>query len=469
MSLADVRARTLLCVLAGYIMFNYSFMQLRFPPEPLPGIPLGDMGLIFCLATINVRVVLTRMRGAINLTPFLIWWCFGLGRAIVDGFEYGIWAFRDAAQVIESLWLIVAFAVAQKAENVARLFRWLNWLLVAYCVYAVGKPFQDTIASISPSIPTASGGELIPVIGLYANLPLMLLWTTFYLVITEHKNQLVRSAAIAVACLMIGFVVIVVQARTTYFQLAALMCIVGLFRRKSVGRFGMVIPIMFIVLGIITAFNIKVPGKLTDKVSFSFIIQQLETIGGMAQGGEEGLNASATGVPLRLGWWTNILEQESADAVALITGLGYGKPLTNYAATNIAGTGGVAVREPHNSFISVLGRLGIVGAISWTWLHIELFKLWRKVFLYYRGVKGRVWINRMLLMLAFVALVLAWAVGEDALEKPFNIMPYYCFWGVILRLGVNTAAARTPVLAEGRYYTAAESGSTLRARHASEL
>jgi len=35
------------------------------------------------------------------------------------------------------------------------------------------------------------------------------------------------------------------------------------------------------------------------------------------------------------------------------------------------------------------------------------------------------------------------------LKKPFNIVPYYCFWGVILRLGVNIRAARRPVLVEG--------------------
>jgi hypothetical protein len=48
MSLPDIRARIILCVLAGYIMLNYSFMQLRVV------IPLGDMGLILGLATVNI-------------------------------------------------------------------------------------------------------------------------------------------------------------------------------------------------------------------------------------------------------------------------------------------------------------------------------------------------------------------------------------------------------------------------------
>lgn len=435
MSLPDIRARILLCVLAGYIMFNYGFMQLR------AGIPVGDMSLILCLATINIGVVLTKISSVINLTPLLIWWCFGLGRAIVDGFEYGVWALRDAVQVIDSLWLIVAFAVAQKAENVETLFRWLKWLCVAYAVYAVGVPFQDNIAGISPSVPQAATGEPAPVIGTYGNIGSILLWIAFYLTITEHRNQRTRIAATAAAGLITCAVVIVGQGRTTYLQLVALMCIVGLFGRKNVGRFGAVLPIMIFVVGTITAFDIKIPGRLTDQFSFSFALKHLEAIGGIAETDDQGLSAAASGVPQRLDWWTNILEKEWADPVKLITGLGYGRPLTNFTAV-----GGVAVREPHCSFMSVLGRLGIIGAISWIWLHLELFKLWRKVFLHYRRLRAKVWTDRLLLMLAFVVLELAEAAGEDALEKPFNIVPYYCFWGVILRLGVNIAADRRPIV-----------------------
>jgi O-antigen ligase/polysaccharide polymerase Wzy-like membrane protein len=449
MSLVDIRARTLFCVLAGYIILNYAFMQLRVV------IPLGDIGLILCLTTINIPVVLKKMSGSISLTPFLIWWCFGLGRAIVDGVEYGIWALRDAAQVIESLWLIVAFVVARKAYDIDKLFQWLKWLFIAYCVYALGAPFADGIAAISPSIPQAANGDPVPVVGTYANLSLMLFWIAFYLTIPEHKNQCVRIAALAIACMMIAAVVVVLQSRTNYLQLAALTCIVGLFRPKSFGRFGMVIPIMFIAVGTMTAFDVRIPGRLTENISFSFYIQHLEAVVGISEGDHQGVASAASGVPLRLDWWTKMLEQEAADPVTLITGLGYGRPLTNYVASNDVGPGGLSVREPHNSFLSVLGRMGVVGAISWIWLHVELFRQWHKVFAYCRRLKDEVWINRMLLMLAFVALILVSTVGEDVLEKSFNIVPYYCFWGIVLRMGVNIAMKRQPILAEGRYYTAA--------------
>jgi hypothetical protein len=35
----------------------------------------------------------------------------------------------------------------------------------------------------------------------------------------------------------------------------------------------------------------------------------------------------------------------------------------------------------------------------------------------------------------FINFILVWvfAIGEDAFEKPFNAIPYYFFWGIILR------------------------------------
>ena len=437
MSLADFRARTMFGVLAGYLLLNYVFMLFRVPP----GIPLGDLGLILCLATINIPVALRKMGKAVSIAPFLAWWCFGIARAIVDGAGYGEWALRDAAQVFESLWLIVAFVVAGKADDVETLFRWIKWLVVAYCIVALGAPFQDDIATISPSIPAPSSGAPVPLLTPYANIGTMLLWIAFYCLTADHKTRLMRAAALPVACILIGGVVIGFQARTSYLQLVALAALIAVFRPKSLGRSGLVLPVMFIVLGTITALDIKIPGRITDEVSFSFIFQHVAAIGGETVGSDEGVIAAASGVPQRLEWWTNIFEKLWADPVTFITGLGYGAPLTDFVYST-----GAPVREPHNSFMSVIGRLGIVGAISWIWLQIELFKLWRQIFAYYRAVNHQVWMGRLMLMLAYAVLVLAEAIGEDALEKPFFIVPYYCFWGVILRLAASLTAVRKPAL-----------------------
>jgi hypothetical protein len=36
--------------------------------------------------------------------------------------------------------------------------------------------------------------------------------------------------------------------------------------------------------------------------------------------------------------------------------------------------------------------------------------------------------------MVFFILIWVLAIGEDAFEKPFNSIPYYFFWGIVLRL-----------------------------------
>jgi hypothetical protein len=42
--------------------------------------------------------------------------------------------------------------------------------------------------------------------------------------------------------------------------------------------------------------------------------------------------------------------------------------------------------------------------------------------------------NRLLILMIFFILVWINAIGEDAFEKPFITIPYYFFWGVVLRM-----------------------------------
>src|SRR5712664_1983314 len=95
------KASAFLVVLAGYLVFNYPFMQLRIPPVGF-GFPLGELLLIVVLLSTDVPRVLLRMNATVFLFPFLIWWSWGLARFIFDTVGHGFWAFRDSTQLIES-------------------------------------------------------------------------------------------------------------------------------------------------------------------------------------------------------------------------------------------------------------------------------------------------------------------------------------------------------------------------------
>jgi len=38
------------------------------------------------------------------------------------------------------------------------------------------------------------------------------------------------------------------------------------------------------------------------------------------------------------------------------------------------------------------------------------------------------------------------ALGEDGFEKPYNIIPYYFFWGIVLRFGLDLKQGNSPIV-----------------------
>ena len=105
------KASAFLVLVGGYLIFNYPFMQFV----------LGELFLIVILLSTNVPRVLSRMNATVFLFPFMIWWSWGFGRLIFDTTGKGFWAFRDATQLIDSLFLIVGFTLAGEPRTVTRL------------------------------------------------------------------------------------------------------------------------------------------------------------------------------------------------------------------------------------------------------------------------------------------------------------------------------------------------------------
>src|SRR5262249_53966806 len=138
------RATAFLLVLAGYILFNYPFMQLRIPPVGF-GLPLGELLMLVVLVTSDLPLILLRMNATVMLLPFLVWWGWGLSRFVYDTTTQGFWAFRDSTQLVESLYLIVGFTLAGQPGMVARLGRWLQPIIIVGSLYGLLSMFEDDI------------------------------------------------------------------------------------------------------------------------------------------------------------------------------------------------------------------------------------------------------------------------------------------------------------------------------------
>ena len=446
MPVLRLKGFVLVGLLAGYLTLDYGFMLARIPPGSDFGVPLGELFLLVVLATTNLPLLAVRFSSIVFIAPFILWWAMGFSRLLADSLDRGSWAFRDATQLIESLYVLAGFAVAGEMRNIKTIVRALPVIVTIAALYGLFFPFWQEIRNLSPVLYGASG-QAIPVFGTYALTGSILIFAGFYLMITRRHGIAATLLPMA-GCFLFAFAVLIVQARTSYFQLIGVSVLLLAFRPKALKSFALTVPLTLLLVGIVSAFELRVSGRLTD-ISLDFLIDHIKAItgagadrGGTGDSAAVGAAAAAAGVSLRYGWWERIYHHLTEDGVTLLSGLGYGVALTDFHNER-----GVLVREPHDSFISIVARLGVIGFVAWFWLQVELFRSWLRV---YRQCRRLAWWPAeefLLLVLAFALLVLIDAIGEDAFEKPYEAIPYYALWGFVLRLGyiLRSAARPAPV------------------------
>ena len=422
-----------------YLLFNWGFQQVRIPPVVGGGVPVGEIVLLIALLTIRPGAVLGRLSHQVYLLPFVLWWVFGIGRALVDVSHHGFWALRDAVHVLESLFFVVGFAFAAYPGTIDRFFSWLAKFLVIAVAYGLLYPVSDIFWSVSPTI-TSGNGYVVPIIGTMANSAFLMLMAAFYLLLF-HSNSLL---ALFVATFLIGYPLAVFQTRTLYLVTIALFGFLAVSRRSNLGHLLLIVVVGGLLLAVVTLVGLRVEGRLGEVLSVDFLVHHFLAIFGVCAGEYEAVCAAAAGVDQRLGWWQNIFDQMLADPFKLLLGIGYGVTLTDFYAT-----GGTAVREPHNSYVTILARTGMVGAVCWLLMMVSLVHRWHLSFRHCKRLAWREGQNRLMLLMVFFICMWVLGIGEDAFEKPYNTIPFYFFWGIVVRFSLLLANGVIGPEAEG--------------------
>jgi O-antigen ligase len=421
-----LRNVTVLVVVCLYLLFNWGFMQLRVPPTAGSGLPIGEMVLMMYLVTINYSGVLGRLSQTVAILPFMVWWTFGLGRAMFDFTQHGAWALRDAAHVLESLFLLVGFVFAGDPKSFDRFFGWLPKLLAISVIYGLLYPIRVEIWNLSPTIMSGSGYPA-PILGSMANTPQLMIMAAIYLMLYRSD----RLLANVVAVLIIGYTLAIFQARTLYLIMIAVFGFIVFYRRSTISNLSLLVILSGFLLALVALVGLHVEGRLGADFGPGFLVAHFLAIFGICDPSYPGVCSAAEGVDQRLEWWTKIYDSMIKDPFSLLLGLGYGLPLTDFH-----GASGAEVREPHNSYLSVIARTGIVGVICWTIMMAELLRRWHNTFMRCRLLRWREGENRLLVLMVFFICTWVLALGEDGFEKPYNIIPFYFFWGIVLRFSL---------------------------------
>ena len=423
MNLVNFRNGVLLFTVGCYIVLNQGFMQLRIPPGS--GAPIGELVLLMALCSINHMKVMPQFVRSIFIWPLILWWVLGVTRVILAFPDHGFWAIRDAAHVIESLYLYVGFAMAINAQQCERVFRWLPKILVIVGFYALLYPLREDLAEFSPTL-VAAAGEQRTLFFRFQSISLTALIAVAYLFVFQPKKA--GPWVILAATILTSLVAMLFQSRTVYLQIFAMALVLSVTHGRAFRRIGIMISLLIGALIALPELGVEMKGRLGKTVDIEFVLNHILAIAGISNEGTEG---AASGNSLRAFWWMQIWREVSSKPMTLLFGLGYGEPLVNFQV------GDVIVREPHNSYISIGARMGAIGLAAYLMIAILLIRSWHRA---YRACGKMGWaIGQNRLLILFLYFLFTWivATNQDTFEKPYHTIPFYFLWGVTLAYGQN--------------------------------
>lgn len=400
----------LLVILLVYLVFDRAGAWIHIPGTP---IFIGELTIAIGLVAMSVTRV--PVGGAIRKSPALkglaFWMGWGAVLLALAITRYGLDAIRDSA-----LWYYGVAAVLVTfllLSNPGRLGRWLAlyrkvmpyvlaWFPVAIVLSVVGDngpmvPFTNV------TLVSHKSGNIAVATAIF----LAYIW----LVDGEHRvyTDTQRTVLTSGGVLVLLFASVqnrggMVAATVGLFIAMALMK-----RRRS--EFGLLMGgVVVVVFTLALVSNVSIPLFGGRSLSAEQLITNVSSIIDRDSGSDRETNTTEW----RLDLWGKVLDDVAEDSP--ITGFGPGPDLGEIYG--VGGRGTETLRNPHNSHVGILARMGFVGIVAWAglWTVWAIQLLLFRQRLIRRGRRSEAALGAWIL--ASAAMILVNAIFDPTLEGP---------------------------------------------------
>ena len=346
--------------LAGYSAIGYGFANWSVRVAGLP-VPIPH---IFCF--VALAMAMHGHRDVVNAffrEPSARAWMLLSGISVIhilsNVTRYGAGAVRDASFVAEGCFLLLGFLWAHD-QRTARMFpRVLAVIFLINLAYSLTFPWSGWMRSISP---TSGVFKSVTILGTYNGRPFVLALGAFlFLIVGRNLRLWTPSTLYSLAVIQLAWA-LVFQSRATYIGIALGIIVLTIYGRKDLATrlvtalgVGAVSLFALIAIG-----DIRLGGRLRE-VTPEFFIQHVASL----------VMSPDTPGSGTIGWRLEILRSSwvrwTSSLSNMLLGIGFGPVLTDFH-----GIGGSEIRQPHNTHVTVLLRLGLLGFAVWMSLHLRI-------------------------------------------------------------------------------------------------
>ena len=327
--------------MAGVLVLGYGFANLGVTFTPVP-IPLAEIVLMILLAGAYLAGPV-RPRLPAPLVVALLYVGLASLRLAIDLPRWGQLAVRDFTLPLETGFLFVGYYLTF-ANGVERWVRSFRWVFLVCLGYFWLYPFAETLAGIGPLVGLQ---RPVPLLGSYAGVGTATLAGSLFYTLLRPLGGFSYAVAGAFLPLLLLF-----QARGLYLALPLAVLILALgarSNRRDRLRSAVIGALLVGAVGGASLLALRPEGRMGE-VSPRFFIEHVATLLGA-----EGPGAGS--FHHRLQWYEEVASTIAASPVTLLFGVGLGPDLAGGFRIGDE----VAVRKPHNDYLEVLARQGIVG------------------------------------------------------------------------------------------------------------
>jgi hypothetical protein len=410
-----------LLALTPYIILNFGFDNLA-----INYFPVGELLLLLALALV-IRETKSDLLKRTLLDPpvvcliaLLLLSCLHL---IIDVPRYGLYAVRDSSMFFEAVFIVLGIVWAQNPRGTQLLIRWLFLILLVNLFYAYTFSWGERIQAASPSFGVF---HPVPLLGNYQQgAHWLLLGALFFVWLGPSVVRWPRWVLIVLAAAQLGGLAIL-QDRSMYVGMVVIVLILLLFHQTKklvafLSTIGWGIAFVLVLSTAVSVLGIKLQGRM-GPVDVSFLEEHAKTV--LAIGDANTLMSHDVD---RADWYGQVWNRVTSSPSNLFVGEGFGQALIHFANEQ-----GIPVRQPHNSSLTVLARLGFVGLTFWLlFIGMVLVRCVRFLRTPYRSaaVFGLV----LWLFLSIIVALLEASV-QPAFEFSHGAIPFYFLVGLAIGL-----------------------------------